>query len=30
MGKGSGADKKVLIDYNVDIVQDAIVAMFKV
>jgi hypothetical protein len=30
MGKGSGPDKRVLIDYNVDIVQDAIVAMFKV
>ena len=30
MGKGTGVDKKMLIDYNIDIVQDALIAMFKV
>ncbi|KAK3725351.1 GTP-binding protein gtr2 [Vermiconidia calcicola] len=30
MGQGSGADKKVLIDYNVDILHDALLQVFKV
>lgn len=30
MGKGSSADKRVLIDYNVGILHDAIVQVFKV
>jgi hypothetical protein len=30
MGKGIGVDKKLLIDYNIDIAQEALVAMFKV
>ncbi|TKA75599.1 hypothetical protein B0A55_06345 [Friedmanniomyces simplex] len=30
MGKGSSADKRVLIDYNVGILQDALLQVFKV
>ena len=30
MGKGSSADKKMLIDYNVDILHDALSQIFKV
>lgn len=30
MGKGVGADKNALINYNVDIVQDALIEIFKV
>ncbi|KAM0713859.1 hypothetical protein Q7P37_010821 [Cladosporium fusiforme] len=30
MGKGSGVDKRVLIDYNVSLLQDAVVEVFKV
>ncbi len=30
MGQGSGPDKRPLIDYNVDILQDALVQIFKV
>lgn len=29
MSKGSTADKRVLIDYNVDLLQDALVQIFK-
>jgi Ras-related GTP-binding protein C/D len=30
MGKGSGVDKRVLIDYNVSLLQDAVVEVFRV
>jgi hypothetical protein len=30
MGKGSGVDKRVLIDYNISLLQDAVVEVFKV
>lgn len=30
MGKGSSVDKRVLIDYNVDILYDALLQVFKV
>ena len=30
MGKGSGVDKRVLIDYNVSLLQDAVVEVFKI
>ena len=30
MGKGSSADKRVLIDYNVSILHDALLQIFKV
>ena len=30
MGKGSSADKRVLIDYNVDILHDALLQVFKI
>ena len=30
VGKGSSADKRVLIDYNVDILHDAVIQIFKV
>jgi len=30
MGKGSSADKRVLIDYNVGILQDALLQVFRV
>lgn len=30
MGKGSSPDKRVLIDYNVGILHDALVQVFKV
>ena len=30
MSKGSSADRRVLIDYNVDILQDALLQIFKV
>jgi hypothetical protein len=30
MGRGSGIDKRVLIDYNVGVLQDAVVEVFKV
>lgn len=30
MGKGSSVDKRVLIDYNVSILQDALLQVFKV
>lgn len=30
MSKGSSADKRVLIDYNVDILQDALLQIFKI
>jgi hypothetical protein len=30
MGKGSSADKRVLIDYNASILQDALLQVFKV
>lgn len=29
MSKGSTADKRVLIDYNVDLLQDALLQIFK-
>lgn len=29
MSKGSSADKRVLIDYNVDILQDALQQIFR-
>jgi Ras-related GTP-binding protein C/D len=30
MGKGSSADKRVLIDYNVGILQEALLQIFEV
>jgi len=30
MGKGSTADKRVLIDYNVGVLRDALIQVFRV
>jgi len=30
MGRGSGIDKRVLIDYNVSLLQDAVIEVFRV
>lgn len=30
MGRGSGVDKRVLIDYNVSLLQEAVIEVFRV
>lgn len=30
MGQGNGPDKRALIDYNVDILHDALLQVFKI